>query len=154
MKKITIIALIISVILNIFLLYTFLLKGETQTLTTDSRVAILTTQHNKDFVMAEMRGFLETVKAINEGMINNNPQQIIDAAHKAGGAATEHAPTDLLRVLPIGFKKMGFNTHDRFDELAETVKLKFDKNKTQEQLNGILNNCTSCHQAYKFEIKP
>jgi hypothetical protein len=153
MKKILIIALFLSIGLNVFLAYIFLVKGETMAIPNDNRVAIITTKENKEFVMAEMRGFLETVKAINDGMIENNPDKIIVAAHKAGGAATEHAPAGLLKVLPISFKKLGFDTHDKFDELAETVKTRYDKDQTQKQLSNILGNCTSCHQSYKFETK-
>lgn len=154
MKKIIPIAFIISLFFNGFLIYYFMVKGDIKPADQDQRRAIITSKENKDFVMAEMRGFLETIQEINLGLTHNNPEQIIKAAEKAGGAATEHIPTGLLKALPIEFKKLGFDTHDKFDQLAEAVRKKYNKEQTQEQLNGILSNCTSCHKSYKFETQP
>lgn len=154
MKNLKTILLSISVLANLGMLYFFFFKGNTHTNTQDSRTSILIPKQDKEFVLKEMRGFLETVEAINEGILENNPQKIAAAAKKSGGAATEHIPPSLRRALPMEFKKLGFNTHDKFDELAETVQKQFNKEKTQEQLGSILNNCTSCHRMYKLDVQP
>lgn len=154
MKIATKILLLISLAANVCLVYFFFIKGNTHSLDNDQRVAIVTTKANKEFVMAEMRGFLETIRDINEGISNNDPKKIIAAAKKSGDAATEHVPNGLLRALPLNFKKLGFDTHDKFDQLAKAVEKQYNKEETQQQLNGILNNCTSCHQTFKFETQP
>jgi hypothetical protein len=154
MKKLISIFLILSLAINLFLLYFFLVKGETHPIKNDTRSAIITTYTDKEFVMSEMRGFLETIKEINEGIANNLPEKIIKAAEKSGGAATEHAPAGLLKVLPLSFKKLGFDTHDRFDEIAKLAKENYNRDQIQQKMSEVLNNCTSCHQSYKFEVKP
>lgn len=154
MKKIPIAALVISLLANFFLVYFFFIKGETHALKNDSRIAIVVSKDNKEFVMAEMRGFLESIRDINVGISTNDTAKIIKAAAKGGGAATEHVPNGLLKALPMEFKKLGFDTHDKFDQLAAAVAKKYDKEETQKKLSAILGNCTSCHQSYKFETKP
>lgn len=152
MKKILIPITIISVLINIGLVYLFFIRGENAQQTEDHRTAITISVENKEFVLSEMRSFLESVKHINEGIIEDDPKKIILAGEKSGGSAVHHAPKGLLRKLPIGFKSLGFSTHDMFDKIAEDAKKRFDKRQTQQQLNALLNNCVSCHAAYKFEV--
>ena len=148
-KPITILA-VLSILLNLGLIYFFIFKGETVT-TTDGRTAIIMTPSNTDFVLNEMRDFLESVQQINEGILTNNAQKVIDAGKKSGGSVIDHAPKGLIKSLPIGFKKMGFATHDIFDEIRESAETDFNPKNTQIQLNKLLNNCTACHKIYKIE---
>lgn len=136
---------------NIGMLYFFLIKGNTTVSKSDSRIAILAKPQDRDFVLSEMRGFLESIQNINEGITENNPQKIIRAAKSSGMGIQEQVPPSLLRALPISFKKLGFNTHDKFDALAKAVSENYQKEQVQEQVNGILNNCTTCHKTYKIE---
>lgn len=152
MKKIIIPITIVSVLLNIGLFYLFFIRGEKVELQQDNRTAITISLENKEFVLKEMRTFLESVQQINEGITENNPNKIILAGQKSGGAAVHHAPQGLLRKLPVGFKKLGFSTHDLFDEIAEDAQNNFNQNQTQRKLNKLLNNCVSCHATYKFEV--
>ena len=154
MKKLIPIFLFLSLATNLFLLYFFLVKGETHPLKNDTRTGITTTFADKEFVMTEMRSFLESIKEINEGIASNQPEKIVKAAEKSGGAATEHAPPALLKVLPLSFKKLGFDTHDRFDEIAKLAKENYNREQIQQKMSEVLNNCTSCHSSYKFEVKP
>jgi len=149
MKKIIPIIAITSILLNIGFIYLFLIKGETMK-SNDHRTAITMSEGNKDFVLAEMRDFLESVQQINEGALENNPAKIIAAAKKSGGSVIEHAPKGLLKTLPSGFKKLGFSTHHLFDKIAKDAAENFDKQKTQTQVNTLLNNCISCHKSFKI----
>lgn len=150
MKKIWPVISIISIIFNIFLLYFFIIKGNVVPDSHDHRIAIGITSNNREFVLKEMRTFLETIHEINIGLTEDDPQKIGDAARKVGHETVEDAPPGLMATLPLGFKKMGLNTHDKFDELAAAVQKNYDKKEVQEKLTGILNNCTSCHKTYKF----
>lgn len=151
MKKIMPIITIISILINIGLIYVFVIKGETVTLE-DGRSEIVMSVENKEFVMDEMRDFLESVQQINEGLVTNNPKLIIEAGKKSGGSVIAHAPKGLLKTLPSGFKAMGFASHDLFDEFAQTSIEEFNKKETQERLNTLLVNCISCHKAYKIGV--
>ena len=151
MKKATIIITILSVILNVILIYFFVIKGNT-TKTKDGRIEVMMTENNKDFVLEEMRDFLESVQKINEGILKNNPKLVIEAGLKSGGSVIEHAPHGLIKSLPLGFKILGFGTHDVFDKFSKTSITNFDKKATQEKLNTLLNNCIACHKSYKIGV--
>jgi hypothetical protein len=151
MKKAIFIITVISIILNITLVYLFVFKGQTTT-TNDTRTSLEMSMSNREFVLDEMRTFLESVQQLNEGILNNNPAIIIAAAEKSGGSVIDHAPQGMLKSLPIGFKQLGFTTHDTFDAIAMEAKQNFQPQQTQKQLNTLLNKCTACHQAYKIEL--
>ena len=152
MKKPITILIVLSVLLNISLIYLFIFKGET-TKTNDNRIAVVMTPDNTDFVLNEMRDFLESIQQINEGILNNDARKIIDAGKKSGGSVIDHAPKGLIKSLPIGFKKLGFATHNIFDEIKESAEANFIPKNTQIQLNKLLNNCTACHKSYKISTK-
>jgi len=150
MKITSTIILILSVLINIILFYVFIFKGETAE-TADNRIELTMSETNRDFVLLEMRDFLESIQQINEGILKNKPKLIIKAAKHSGGSVIAHAPQGLLKGLPIGFKELGFSTHDLFDEIGQTTADNYDAIKVQTQLNSLLNKCTACHQSYKIQ---
>lgn len=153
MKKGILIIAILSILINISLIYLFVIKGNTEKTNDDERTTILMTKENKDFVLAEMRDFLESVQQINEGILNDDSNKIINAGNKSGGCVIAQAPKGLLKTLPGGFKALGFSTHDMFDKIAQSAKQNFNKQQTQTQLNTLLNNCIACHKSYKIGVK-
>lgn len=153
MKKTLIVFLIISLIANAALIYFFFYKGDTIKMT-DERTAIKITAQNREFVLAEMRGFLESIRDINEGMSQNNSKKIIAAGEKAGSGIIEDAPKGLLKTLPIGFKTLGLDTHSKFDALAKMARENYKQEEAQKQVTQILNNCTACHRSFKFQVSP
>ena len=151
MKKSVSIIAIISVFINVILIYVFVFKGQTASVN-ETRTTLTMSQSNQEFVMDEMRTFLESVQQINEGILKEDAGLIIKAAEKSGGSVIAHAPQGMLKSLPIGFKQLGFATHDTFDAIAEEAQNNFNPKQTQQQLNTLLNNCTACHKSYKIEI--
>ena len=107
MKKIPWFITLLSILLNIGLVYLFFIKGKTIEIE-DTRVAVVLTEYQKDFALNEMRGFLESIQEINQGILDNNPATIIAAAAKSGGSVIEHAPKGMVGRLPLGFKQLGF----------------------------------------------
>jgi hypothetical protein len=152
MKKAIFPLLIVSILLNIILVYLFVIKGQTIK-TSDNRTAIIMSESNKDFVLQEMRDFLESVQKINEGILKNDTKLIIEAGKISGGSVISHAPKGLMKTLLSGFKKLGFSTHALFDEIANNAKNDFNKDLTQKKLNSLLKNCTACHQSFKIATK-
>ncbi|WP_417430187.1 hypothetical protein [Halpernia sp.] len=153
MKKITILLLIISLIFNIVLVYFFVLKGDVVK-TKDSRTSINITPENREFVLAEMRGFLESIRDINQGILDNNPKNIIAAGEKSGTGIVHEAPAGLMKTLPLSFKSLGLGTHAKFDEIAKMARENYKQQEAQKQVTSILNNCTSCHASFKFQTIP
>jgi mono/diheme cytochrome c family protein len=62
-------------------------------------------------------------------------------------------PGTLIGKLPLEFKKMGFDTHSQFTQLALDAEQLGDGAQTLEQLGTLLENCVACHAIYKFEIE-
>ena len=79
-KKILFISLlVISVGVNVVLIRKMFV-GNTQVLPNDTRVSIIVSQSNKDFVMQEMRTFVEALQQINVGIAQNDPTLIAKVA--------------------------------------------------------------------------
>lgn len=132
--------------------YKFIISGATEP-GTSGRTAILINAAERDFVLAEMRAFLVSVQSITEGLSTNNMKQVAASASKSGGAATQGTPGSLIGKLPLGFKKLGRDTHQRFDQLAAEASGIGDKEIILKSLGRILQNCTACHASYEFKLE-
>lgn len=150
MKKLTIIIATLSIIVNVGLIYFFFFKGDVIQYKND-RTAVIISPENKEFVLKEMRVFLESLQQINQGLIKGDASLIIEAGNTSGGDAKEHAPRGLIKSLPKDFKNIAFSTHTIFDAIKDSARINFDPLQTRRQLDELLNNCVACHQKYKFE---
>ena len=84
----------------------------------DGRQIIDLQADERDFVLAEMRAFLHSVQEATMGISDDDMQRVVAAARSSGHAAQHTVPASLVAKLPTSFKKLGFDTHRRFDELA------------------------------------
>ncbi len=133
------------------LAYKFIVSGET-VVANDQRTAILLTEGERDLVLAEMRLFLESIQEITTGISNQDMQSVAQAAHRVGMSSSGEVPASLVGKLPLAFKKLGFGTHDKFDELALNAKEFGDPNQALEALAQLMNNCVACHATYRLAI--
>lgn len=151
MKRIlTLLLLTLSLLANGILVYKFFYQGEKVLIKKDGRSEIKMSRENREFVMSEMRGFLESVQKINEGIAKNDPELISSVGLQSGTCKVNAVPKGLVRSLPFEFKQMGFETHKLFDEMAKMAKEKYDRQQTQIKMNELLNNCVACHRTYKI----
>lgn len=152
MRKLPIVLLIISLVMNGLLIWFFVFRGEVIEIK-NQRKAVLMTKENREVVLGEMRDFLSNIQQINEGLLENNPEKIIQAARASGRDVEETVPQGLIKSLPMDFKKLGFATHDLFDEIADSAQINFNPTTIRKQLNRTLNNCVACHQVYQIKVK-
>lgn len=131
--------------------YRFVLQGSTRP-AEDGRVAILLEAAERDLVLAEMRAFLESAQGIVSGAVRGDMQAVAEHARRVGAAAQGEVPAALVGKLPLGFKRLGFDTHARFDELALDAETLGDPEHTLEQLGELMQNCVACHAAYRLEV--
>ena len=68
-------------------------------------------------------------------------------------AAQQGAPPSLVGKLPIEFKRLGLDTHQRFDQLALNIETFEETGQALPELAELMNNCTACHTAYRFELE-
>ena len=153
-KKILFISLlVISLGVNVVLIRKMFV-GNTQVIPNDTRVSIIVSQSNKDFVMHEMRTFVEALHQIHVGIEQNDPALIAKVARASGGSVAGHAPAGLLASIPAEFKTIGFDTHGKFDQIAESAEKNFDPKVTRGQVTELLSNCVACHKMYRMDIDP
>ncbi len=119
----------------------------------DERQALLLTTAERALVLTEMRLFLASVQAIVEGVSKDNLPLIIKAARKVGAQAQPEMPASLTQKLPLGFKKLGHDTHKKFDMLALDAEQLGDPQYSLQQLSKLMNNCVACHATYKISLK-
>ena len=119
----------------------------------DERQALNLNQVERDLVLTEMRTFLSSVQTITEGLSKEDMSQVKKAARASGVLAQQEVPEALMKKLPLSFKKLGRDTHKKFDLLALDAEQLGDPQHTLQQLSELMNNCVACHNTYRIELK-
>lgn len=132
------------------LVYLFVIRGETLP-ASDGRTAILLGPGERDLVLAEMRGFLVAVQGITQAVADQDPAAVAAAARQVGAAAQQGVPASLVGKLPLDFKRLGFDTHSRFDQLALNAEQFGDTSEVLPELATLMGNCVACHAAYRID---
>ena len=130
--------------------YKFILTGSVEP-STDGRQAIVLEEAERNLVLGEMRMFLSSVQKISQGIAKEDMETVVKAAREVGLAAQQAVPGSLMKKLPLSFKKLGFDTHKKFDELALDAKDLGDPQHALQQLSTLMNNCVACHSAYQIK---
>ena len=130
----------------------FIIQGSV-TESADGRLSIHMSAPERDLVLAEMRAFLASVQQITQGVADNDMQRVAEHARKAGKAAQGDVPGSLVGKLPLQFKKLGFDTHAKFDQLALDAEDLGDAGQVSAQLAILLQNCVDCHAIFRIELE-
>ncbi len=136
---------------TLVLAYTFLIQGSSLP-ARDGRQAILLSPGERDLVLAEMRGFLVAVQQITAALARDDLAAAAVAARKVG-AGHQPPPASLIGKLPLAFKRLGFDTHDRFDRLALDTEALADPQHSLAALAELMQNCVGCHAAWRFGVE-
>jgi hypothetical protein len=131
--------------------YKFMIQGSVKE-SQDGRLALQLDEGERDLVLAEMRAFLESVQQITQGITEKDMQRVAEYARKVGRAAQGEVPGSLMGKLPVAFKKLGFDTHSRFDQLALDAEQLGDEQHSLNQLSQLMQNCVGCHAVYRIEV--
>ena len=118
-----------------------------------TRTPIQMTLEEREFVLAEMRIFLESTHNIVNGIVSNKMGFVAENARKSGHAAQGGMPKSLPGKLPASFKQLGSDTHRKFDELALDAEQLGDGEHALSQLGILLNNCVSCHSTFRIVVE-
>ncbi len=132
--------------------YMFVIRGSVAA-SDDGRTAIILEQGERDLVLAEMRGFLESIQTISEGLVEGDMKSVAEAARKVGMVNAAAVPVTLMAKLPLEFKTLGLATHKAFDALSLEATDMGDSKTIMTQMAGLLNNCTTCHSIYRLEAE-
>lgn len=142
--------LLCSVLINVYLWTSKKQPIEIERLPNDHRISVKLSSPHREFMMNEMRNFVENVYKINQGLMENNPTMIMEAAYRSGSAVD--APDDLPPHLPKAFLKMGVPTHKLFDRIGDSAKINFKPQTTRRQLTRLMQKCVMCHSTYRVDV--
>lgn len=126
-------------------------SGNKTGLGTDGREVIWLESHQRDLVLTEMRMFVESIRDITDALGTDDSAKFQAAALKVGLEAQEGVPLDLMKALPLSFKKLGMETHKKFDDLAASAEQGASNGELLMELSQIMNNCVACHAAYQLQ---
>jgi cytochrome c556 len=144
---------IIAALLAAHVVYFYGLYDRTRDLpfSEDDRTPVELTPAERDAVLVEMRRFLQSVQEITRAMAEGEPRALAEAARASGAAARQQVPASVMEKLPAEFKRLGLDTHQRFDRLAMDVEELDDTAPAEGQLPALLQNCVACHAAYRLD---
>jgi cytochrome c556 len=116
----------------------------------DPREAVALSPVEAEKMLTGMRTYLETIQGIVAALAENDTSRVPALAMKSGAKMLEEvAPTTGLKT-PMGFSMMSFDTHDKFDKLADKAAKGSSRSELLKDLRDIMGNCISCHAAYRL----
>ncbi len=116
----------------------------------DPRMAVVLTKTERAMVLGEMRTLLATTQTLIEALNENDLKRAENAARKVGKAAVSTMDFRLRAKLPLEFKRLGFGTHDAFDDIADMAAAGKPPAEIQRRLAEAMNNCIACHASYRL----
>lgn len=132
--------------------YLFVYQGSVRP-AADGRTAIVLEPGERALILAEMRGFVESIQQITQGLSREDMETVTRAARRSGRAAQQQVPAPLMGKLPLTFKQLGLDTHQQFDQLALDAEQLGDPAHSLQQLGRLMQNCVACHAAYRLEVQ-
>lgn len=147
------IAIALWVLTLVTLGYLFYFGNTTRSL--DNRVAIHLTLAERQLVLTEMRALLSGVNGMLLGLGSKDYEGAAKAAETVGMglvASLENQEKTILLKLPVEFKKLGFGTHEKFDEISVKIRRKDEIHSLLKEMNELTKNCIACHATYKIEV--
>ncbi len=133
--------------------YKFIIAGET-IVAEDGRQSLMLEVGERNLVLAEMRMFLSAAQQIIQAANEGDAEAVAKAAREVGRAAQQAVPGSLMKKLPLEFKKLGFDTHGKFDQLAMDAEEFGDTAVSLKQLGTLMQNCVACHAGYRVDALP
>ena len=116
----------------------------------EGRLAVHLSKDERNALLLEMRSWLQNTQSILAAVSTNDFATAAKIAKTSGMAAEADVPGALFRKIPLEMKKLGFDTRQKFDEIAIDAERLKDSRHTIKQLSVAMNNCTVCHATYRF----
>lgn len=118
--------------------------------TGDPREAVALSPLEAEKLLAGMRTYLETIQGIVAALAENKIDRVPDIAVLSGNKLLQGVGPLTSIKLPLGFASMSFDTHDKFDKLADKARRGSSRAELLTDLRDIMGNCISCHAAYRL----
>lgn len=139
----------------------------------DARQVIAVPAIRRDMILMEMRGLLTSVNGVLRGLAANDREMMRSSAASAGMETMRaqmqermgqmgqmmqgrgHGQDPVLggMAMPDAFMQLGMATHHGMDSLATSIAGGATSDQIVAQLARVTNNCVSCHQAYRLDVR-
>jgi cytochrome c556 len=119
----------------------------------DKRSTIYLDDDERVIILEEMRTFLSTIQKITQGIVADDMAQVSRVAKTMGNDASGGVSLSLIFKLPLGFKLLAADTHQKFDEIAIDASSFSDREHALEQVSVLMKNCVSCHATYRIDLE-
>lgn len=116
----------------------------------DGRLEVRLTRDERNALLLEMRTWLQSSQAILAAASAGDLATAASAAKASGMAAEAETPPSLFRKIPVEMKRLGFDTRQKFDEIAAEAGNSKDGQRVVAMLATAMNNCVACHAIYRF----
>ena len=126
------------------------MMGSTIEASADGRVGIVVSPAERDLVLEEMRGLLEAVQIIIVANNAGDMNAVAVAGRKVGRENMNPRSAEFVARLPMDFRKLGMDTHVRFDKLALDAGQFESTELVSQQVGELMGNCVACHRAYRL----
>lgn len=120
----------------------------------DGRTTITLDEAERDALLAGMRQYLASIQGIVTSLAANHTGEVEESAKLSGAKMLMDVSPATAARLPVGFISISFDTHDKFDNLAELAARSGSRTEVLAAVRDILNNCTSCHAMYRLVVAP
>jgi hypothetical protein len=131
--------------------YKFVVVGSTEK-AEDGRIAILLEPGERDLMLKEMRGFVESLQVMADALSKDDMKSVAKAARSVGMAKSQDVPLAMIGKLPLEFKKLAFSVHGGFDAIANDAETIGTSKHTLGQLSAVLQKCVACHNGYRLKV--
>ena len=142
--------LLVTVLLLVTAVFTYKFTvGEVKP-SDDGRLEVQLNKDERNALLLEMRTWLQNSQGILAALSANDFTTVANIAKNSGMSAEKDVPGSLFRKIPLEMKKLGFDTRQKFDEIAIDAERLKDSQHTIKQLSAAMSNCVACHATYRF----
>ena len=117
---------------------------------TDGRMEVQLSQDERNALLLEMRTWLKSAQGVLAAAAAKDFAAVVSTARASGMAAEAETPASLFRKIPVEMKRLGFDTRQKFDEIAAEAGNSKDGQRVVAMLATAMNNCVACHAIYRF----
>jgi hypothetical protein len=130
-----------------------MMGGETAKAAPETRQAVVLNADERAMVLAEMRGFMESVQGVLSAVAAKDAKALAESAGRSGMKVMGHLPMATRAKFPPALMAMGRATHMGFDSLATDAASGTVPADTVARLATISSGCVACHAAFRFEVQ-
>lgn len=116
----------------------------------DDRTPITLSPAERVHFREGMRGYLESIEGIIDGMTKHKMPLVAKAAKKSGMGMVKDVSVGTAISLPPEFVMMSVDTHEKFDDLAKEAKEVGTKLAVMNKLSTLMANCNACHSGFRL----